>query len=145
MKTKKLINSFIYAMSGIRQAIKTQRNFRIHLIISLYISYFAIIAKVSYSNICILLICFMIILSLELINTAIEKLCDKIDTSYNLIIKSAKDTASAAVLIASVICAIIGIIIFLSSDNISNIFSLKHLILPTFLAPLSLIFIFKRS
>lgn len=145
MKTKKLLNSFIYAISGIRQAIKTQRNFRIHLIMALYVSYFAIITKISYTNICILLICFMTILSLELINTAIEKLCNKIDTSYNLIIKSAKDTAAAAVLIASIFCSIIGIILFLFSGNVSNIFNFKYLISPIILTPLSLIFIFKRS
>lgn len=145
MKTKKLINSFIYAMSGIRQAINTQRNFRIHLIITLYVSYFAIITKISYTNFCILLICFMVILSLELINTATEKLCNKIDTSYNLIIKSAKDTAAAAVLISSIFCAIIGIMIFLFSGNFLNIFKLKYLILPLILLLPSLIFIFKRS
>jgi diacylglycerol kinase len=60
----------------------------------------------------ILLICSMAVLSLEGVNTSIERLCDEVEPRFNLKIKIIKDAAAGAVLISSIISAVIGILIF---------------------------------
>ena len=62
----------------------------------------------------ILIICILgFILSVELINTAIEATCDAITKEYNPLIKVAKDCGSAATFIIFVVAVILNIIIFL--------------------------------
>lgn len=62
----------------------------------------------------ILIICILgIILSIELINTAIENVCDAITKEYNPLIKIAKDCGSAATFIIFIVAIILNIIIFL--------------------------------
>lgn len=62
----------------------------------------------------ILIICILgIILSVELINTAIEAACDAITKDYNPLIKISKDCGSAATFVVSIVAIILNIIIFL--------------------------------
>ena len=61
----------------------------------------------------ILIICILgFILSIELINTAIEKVCDAITTEYNPLIKIAKDCGSGATFVIFIVAIILNIIIF---------------------------------
>ena len=61
----------------------------------------------------ILIICMLgIILSVELLNTAIEKACDAITTEYNPLIKIAKDCSSGATFIIFIVILILNVIIF---------------------------------
>jgi len=61
----------------------------------------------------ILIVCILgIILSVELINTAIEATCDAITKEYNPLIKIAKDCGSAATFIIFIVAIILNIIIF---------------------------------
>ena len=53
------------------------------------------------------------IMGLELVNTAIEALCDLVTQEYRPLAKRAKDTAAGAVLIASIMAAAAGLIIFI--------------------------------
>ena len=62
----------------------------------------------------ILIVCILgIILSVELINTAIEATCDAISKEYNPLIKIAKDCGSGATFVVFVVAIILNIIIFL--------------------------------
>ena len=62
----------------------------------------------------ILIICILgIILSVELINTAIEATCDAITKEYNPLIKIAKDCGSASTFVIFIVAIILNIIIFL--------------------------------
>jgi len=62
----------------------------------------------------ILIICILgIILSIELINTAIENVCDAITKEYNPLIKIAKDCGSAATFIIFIVAILLNVIIFL--------------------------------
>lgn len=60
----------------------------------------------------VLILCGLVI-SLELINTAIENAVDLVTKEYNEKAKNAKDIAAGAVLFSAIIAAIIGFIIFL--------------------------------
>ena len=61
----------------------------------------------------ILIICILgFILSIELINTAIEKVCDAVTKEYNPLIKIAKDCGSGATFVVFIVAIILNIIIF---------------------------------
>ena len=49
----------------------------------------------------------------EALNTAVEYLCDKVTTEHDPLIGKAKDVAAAGVLIASIIAAMGGLLLFL--------------------------------
>ena len=66
----------------------------------------------------ILILCMILVLSLEMINSAIEKICDLIQPNQHPQIKIIKDVAAGAVLLASIGAAIIGAIILLPKLHI---------------------------
>jgi diacylglycerol kinase len=72
----------------------------------------AIFFNISKNEWILVLLCSMIVLSLEGINTAIERLCNENDTNFNINIKIIKDTSAGAVLISCIFSAIIGMVIF---------------------------------
>jgi diacylglycerol kinase len=59
---------------------------------------------------CLLL--FGLVMSLELVNTAVESIVDLVTTDRKPLAKKAKDTAAGAVLIAAIFAAVIGLLIF---------------------------------
>ena len=61
----------------------------------------------------VILLVLGVILSLELINTALESVVDLVTDKYHPLAKKAKDTVSAAVLVFAVASVIIGLIIFI--------------------------------
>lgn len=110
---KKLVNSFKYAYEGITTGIKEERNLKIHIMIMILVIILGIILKISKIDWIICIILFGFVISLELINTAIENTVDLITIEKNPKAKIAKDVAAGAVLIASITSAIIGLIIFI--------------------------------
>lgn len=113
MNIKKLLNSFKYAFAGIYSGIKTEQNMKIHVIIMILVIIFGIILNISKSELIICIILFGLVISLELINTAIENTVDLITNEKNLKAKIAKDTAAGAVLVSAIASVIIGLIIFI--------------------------------
>jgi undecaprenol kinase len=109
----RLIRSFKYASAGIKHAFKSEQNIRIHMIIVLVVFGLAFLLDASRWEWMILLLLVGGIISLELINTAIERTMDLVtNKEIHPLAKQAKDVAAGAVLIFAVISIIIGIIIF---------------------------------
>ncbi|MCE3259977.1 MAG: DeoR family transcriptional regulator [Bacteroidetes bacterium] len=104
-------NSFAYAFAGLREALK-EPNLKIHVVAMVFVIGFAFYFKVTPVEWCILLICCAMVISLELINSAVEKLCDTVEPEPHPKIKFVKDVSAAAVLVAALTSAIIGSIIF---------------------------------
>ena len=71
-----------------------------------------IILKLSQVEWCICLGLFGLVMALELVNTAVESVVDLVTSEYKPLAKIAKDTAAGAVLIAAIMAAIAGLIIF---------------------------------
>lgn len=110
---KRLINSFKYAFEGIMTALKSEQNLKIHILMMILVIIFGIILKISKIEWIICIILFGFVISLELVNTAIENTVDLVTMEKNPKAKIAKDVSAAAVLIAAVTSAIIGLIIFI--------------------------------
>ena len=118
----RFLRSFLFALRGLKDCLLHEKNFRIQFAIALLTAVAGFFFTISYLEWLAILICFAIILSLEIINSAIEKLCDLVDSTFNTSVKRIKDMAAAAVLISAIITFIIGCIIFL--PKIKILFSL---------------------
>ena len=113
MKNKKLINSFKCAIQGIKQAVKTERNVKIHITIMILVIIEGIVLKINTQEWIICIILFGLVISLELVNSAIEATVDIAMPEINEKAKVAKDVAAGAVLVSAIASAIIGLIIFI--------------------------------
>lgn len=103
--------SFTYAIKGIQLSLK-QRNMKV-LVVSAFITIvFGFIFKIILTEWYVILICIGIVISLEIINTAIENFVDLVEPNHHPRAGAIKDLAAGAVLVFSIISAIIGITIF---------------------------------
>ena len=112
-KNKKLINSFKCAIQGIIQAIKTERNVKIHITIMILVIISGIVLKIAKQEWITCIILFGLVMSLELVNSAIETTVDIAMPEINEKAKNAKDIAAGAVLVSAIAAAIIGLMIFI--------------------------------
>ncbi len=109
---KSFLSGFWCAFSGLAECICAERNMRIHIVISLYVLYFSKYYNLSLEKFILLIIIIALVLSLELINTAIERACDVVTKEYHPLIKAAKDAAAGAVLVAAIAAAVIAVLLF---------------------------------
>lgn len=107
---RRLSHAFYYAWQGLAYTWQTQPNFRVETTIGLLALLLAAWLQVSPVPVLLLI---LIVLSLELLNTAIEAVCDIASPDPHPLAKTAKDAAAAAVLLAAVISVVIGAVIFL--------------------------------
>jgi undecaprenol kinase len=112
-KRIRLWKSFTFAITGIKTALWTERNMRIHLLVSVLVILCAVFFSISKLEWLFILIAIGGIFSLELINTAIERVVDLITDEYHPLAKQAKDVAAGAVFIYAIMAVIIGLLIFL--------------------------------
>lgn len=103
--------SFSYAIKGIQLSLK-ERNKKVLIACAFATIILGFVFKITITEWFIILICIGIVLSLEMINTAIERLVDIVEPDHNPKAGAIKDLAAGAVLVFSVISAIIGIMIF---------------------------------
>lgn len=115
---KKLRDSFSYAIRGIAYCITSQQNLRIHIAAIIAVVALGFWLKVTNGEWYAILLCCAMVLTAEMINTAIEKLCDVVHPAPHPKIKIIKDVAAGAVLVTAIAAAICGgIIFFLNSVN----------------------------
>ena len=107
-----LYKSFGYAFEGIFAGIRGERNMKIHCFAAVCVVVAGVLFHISVTEGCICLVLFGLILSLELVNTAIEAVVDLVTEDKKPLAKLAKDTAAGAVLIAAVMAAMAGLLIF---------------------------------
>lgn len=113
MKNKKLINSFKFAFKGIGSCIRSERNMKIHFTMMILVVLLGIILNISMWEWIICFILFGLVISLEMVNTAIETVVDLVSPTFNEQAGRAKDIAAGAVLVNAIVAFIIGLIIFL--------------------------------
>ena len=112
-KNKSLKVSFYHAYEGICYTVIRERNMHIHIIMALLVILGGAIFQISYEEWLVCLTLIALVISLELLNTAVESVVDLITTNDNPLAKVAKDSAAGAVLVSAIISAVIGVVIFL--------------------------------
>jgi diacylglycerol kinase (ATP) len=105
--------SFSYAFQGLHTILRTEKNTWIYIPISFAVIVMGIIFHIQEFEWIAIVLCFGLVWAFEAANTALEALVDLSTTEIHPIAKVAKDCAAAAVLIAALTSAVIGIIIFL--------------------------------
>jgi len=112
-KIQKIIQSFSYALNGIWQAFKSEVNLKIHFLVSLCVILAGFLLHISSLEWLTIIICIAFVITIELLNTAIEKLANIIEPNRNKEIGLVKDIAAGAVLFSAIGTAVIGLIIFI--------------------------------
>lgn len=109
---KRFINSFKYAFIGIATTYKKEQNIKVHTLIAFLVIVFGFILKISYVEWLTCLTMIGLVITAEIVNTAIETTVDLASPEIHPLAKQAKDIASGAVLVSAITSAIIGLIIF---------------------------------
>jgi diacylglycerol kinase len=112
MKTQPLLKAFVHAFNGIFHFIAHDRNGKIHFVAVSVVTFAGLYCKISAMEWCILLLCFALVISLEMCNHSLEKVCDALHPNQHPMIKTAKDVAAAAVLWSAMMSIAIGLLIF---------------------------------
>lgn len=108
-----MIESFYHAFHGIWIGLKEERNVRIHFCLVALVTALAIWLKVDAQGWISLIVAMSMVVAAEFVNTSLEHLVDiSSNNEYHESARYAKDTAAAAVLVASVAAAAIGSIVF---------------------------------
>jgi diacylglycerol kinase (ATP) len=107
------LKSFVYAFEGVMYFIKHEAQALIHLIAIVAVIGAGYWFNISLTEWIAVIFAIGIVVSAEMLNTAIEKLTDMVSPQINEQAKIVKDLAAGAVLIASLTAFIIGLIIFL--------------------------------
>lgn len=124
-----LIKSISYALEGIQNALRLERNFRIHWLAGLFILSINGVMRFLIWEHGIMLMMIFFVMSLELINSAIERVCDSTGPSPNEHKKHAKDFAAAAVLLFSL--AAVLVLMLIVEQNFTQV---RHSIMENSLA-----------
>jgi len=109
---RSFLTSLMDCINGLEFVITNEENFRREIIIGIITLILSYILKISQTEYIIVLIMIALVLTSEVINTAIEKTVDLYTNKYNETAKIAKDVSAFAVLLMSIFALIIGIIIF---------------------------------
>ena len=110
---KKPIKSFKYAIRGIQDVISGEMNMRIHLFIAVLVVIFGLVFKISNIEWLVCVLCFALVMTAEMLNTAIEAVVDLVSPEKHELARKAKDVAAGAVLLSAFFAAIAGLLIFI--------------------------------
>lgn len=114
---------FIYALNGIRAAVQEERNFRFHLCAAIYVYAAAFLAGLEPVEYALLALCIFAVMSMELMNSAIERAVDKPDTEHWWSAGAAKDMAAGAVLVTAIGAVCVGVCLFANERALKAIWS----------------------
>lgn len=112
MRKPPIHRSFLNAFRGVFLIIKTERNFQIECIALLINLFLVFYFQLSSIDAALILIVSFGVLSAEIFNTAIERICDVIQPEFDKRIGFIKDVSAGAVILMAVISVIIGILVY---------------------------------
>jgi len=109
---RRTLYSFRHAGRGFAWAFSSQANVRVHLVAAAVVLVAALVLRFSSIEFVGLVLCFAIVIAAELFNTALEVLIDYAWPEHHPMIGRAKDVAAAAVLVAAIGAAVVGVLLF---------------------------------
>ncbi|MEK6589030.1 MAG: diacylglycerol kinase family protein [Chloroflexota bacterium] len=106
-----LVKTFRDAFTGLGYVVRTQRNARIHLAITLLVFVIAAWLRITAQDWAILVLTAALVWTSELINTALEAVVDLASPQEQPLARAAKDLAAGAVLIAALAAIVVGVLL----------------------------------
>lgn len=104
--------SFLFALQGLRTAVTTERNIKVMLVIGACAVVAGIVLRIDLLSWAIVLLCCGVVISAELVNTAVETVVDLVSPEFHPLAGRAKDIAAAAVWVLSAIVGVVGLLVF---------------------------------
>lgn len=108
-----MLSSFKYAFRGLNEALKSEKNLKIHFLASILVLFWAILLKFNFLEFSILILTIFLVIILELINTVVEKLLDIVHPDFSEKVRIIKDVSASIVLLGAIASIIIGAFLFL--------------------------------
>ncbi len=108
-----LLRSFGHALRGLRLAWRGQRNFRIHLGMALLVIVAGTLVHLSRLEWIAITFAITIVVTLEVLNTIVERFIDVLSPRYSAHVQVIKDLTAGAVLLAAIGAAVVGLLLFL--------------------------------
>lgn len=105
------LRSFAYAFAGLRVVVVTQRNTWIHAVATLLVVALGFWLELGRLDWCWLVVAIALVWIAESFNTALESLADASVPEQHPLVRRAKDSAAAAVLLAAIAAAAIGFLV----------------------------------
>ncbi len=111
---KRVINAVVFSLQGLRCAVYHEEAFRQEIILAVLLIPLAFWLEVSIVERLLLIASVMMVLIVELLNSGIEAVVDRVGTEYNELAGRAKDLGSAAVFLSLLMAGFIwiGIVFF---------------------------------
>jgi diacylglycerol kinase (ATP) len=108
----KLLHAFDHAGRGILMFFRSERNGAIQLVIAVATLTAGGLLRISRTDWMHVVLCIGAVFTAEMMNTAIEKICDVVHPEQDARIRDIKDIAAGGVLLTAIASAVIGLIIF---------------------------------
>ncbi len=97
---RRLINAFGYSLDGLRAAYLNEDAFRQEVRLALVLTPLAVVLGHTSIERALMIACVLLVIVVELLNSAVEATVDRISLDHHLLAKRAKDIGSAAVLLS---------------------------------------------
>jgi diacylglycerol kinase (ATP) len=110
---RRLINAFGYSMNGLATAFRVEDAFRQEVLLAAVLSPLALWLELSGIERAMLIASVMLVLVVELLNSAVEATVDRVSLDSHSLAKRAKDIGSAAVFVALLNAAAIWALVLL--------------------------------
>ncbi len=111
-KSPSLPASFGNAFNGLRYALQTQRNAKIHLTVTVVVLLAGLGLGLSLVEWCLIILSIGMVWMAELSNTVLENVVDLLSPDYHALAKSAKDVKAGVVVMASLSAVLVGVLVF---------------------------------
>ncbi len=111
-KIKRLFKSFKYAIRGLVKTFREELNLKIQTIIAILVIILGIYFNITQFEWLVLILVIGLVILMEVVNSAVERITDVLKPRINSYVKEIKDIMAAAVMLASVMAVIVGLIIF---------------------------------
>ena len=110
----RLWNALFYSLDGLSAALRHEDAFRLEILLTLILVPIALHTPASGVGKALMIASILLVLIVELLNSAIEAVVDRISLEDHVLAKRAKDMGSAAVMIALINVPVVWVLILLS-------------------------------
>lgn len=108
-----MTEAFSCAFNGIGHAFNTQRNFKVHTVFAIAAIILGFILQIPQSSWLAVIICIIVVFSLEVLNTSIESIVDMTSPQWHLLAMHAKDCSAGAVLVAAIGSLVVACVVYI--------------------------------
>lgn len=109
---EKTIKSFRDSLKGLKTVAREERNFKIEIVFACAVLFFIFYFEFTIIESLFLLTAILLVLTAEIINTAVEDLCDRVESNHDKVIGKIKDIMAAYVLVTVIGSIVIGLLVF---------------------------------